>query len=75
MSLPKNASVTFQKSLKKREKKKEVKPAQQQIDRYLEDVEMIPEHIEPLHFWIEREYLALIAINVLTIPISSVPVE
>ena len=82
MSLPRNVSVTFPRLLKKRLKrirKKTPKPAQQQLDMYLEDVQTIPEHVDPLLFWIEHESiypcLASVAVDVLTIPLSSAPVE
>ena len=39
----------------------------------------LPEHVDPLTFWIEQEnmypLLVTLAVEVLTIPVSSTPVE
>ena len=51
----------------------------QQLDQYIQAVHQLPEDFDPLQFWIENEtmypLLASVAVDVLTIPGSSAPIE
>jgi len=51
----------------------------QQLDQYIQAVHQLPEDFDPLQFWIDNEslypFLASVAVDVLTIPGSSAPIE
>ena len=54
-------------------------PGEQELETYIAMSHSLPEHVDPVTFWIEQEniypLLATLAVEVLTMPASSTPVE
>ena len=54
-------------------------PGGLQLEQYLENVHAFPDEKDPLEFWIENceayPILSLVAVDILSIPCSSAPVE
>ena len=54
-------------------------PGLQQLEQYIQAVHQLPEDIDALQFWIDNEtmypLLASVAMDILTIPGSSAPIE
>ena len=66
----------LQEDMKKQGKKQ---PGEQELETYMATCHSLPERVDPVTFWIEQEnmypLLATLAVEVLTMPASSTPVE
>ena len=73
------ASVLEQRIQEDRKKLGKKQPGEQELETYMASCHSLPEHVDPLTFWIEQEnmypLLVTLAVEVLTIPVSSTPVE
>ena len=72
------ASALEQQLQEDRKKLGKKQPGEQELETYMASCHSLPECVDPLTFWIEQENmypLATLAVEVLTIPASSTPVE